>query len=73
MQGDVVAWHEVAFRLLSRCADDSPEVQSLAQQTLALHDAADVQQWLNEIEVWLAMRIAPGRPWPEPPAKPTPG
>jgi len=65
--GDVVAWREIAFRLLSRCADNSPEVQALAQQTLALHDAAEVQQWLSEIEVWLGMRIEPGRDWPEPP------
>lgn len=66
--GDVVAWHEVAFRLVGRCADDSPEVQSLATQTLALHDATEVQRWLQEVEVWLGMRMEPGRTWPEPPA-----
>jgi len=68
--GDVVAWHEVAFRLLARCAEDSVEVRTLATQTLALHDAADVQQWLREVEVWLGMRIDPARPWPEPPPDP---
>jgi len=65
--GDIIAWAEQAFRLLTRLEADDEAVQTLWRQTTALHSHEDTQRWFATIEVWMAHRLSDGTTWPDPP------
>lgn len=65
--GDVVVWQEVAHQLIGHCGPDSPEVHTLAAQTMALHGADETSAWLAVVDVWVGRRLKPEQDWPMPP------
>lgn len=56
--GDVVAFGESGHRLLSLMPPDDVAWSGVIDAALAIHSVEHVREWVTQIELWLAIRLA---------------
>lgn len=55
--GDVVVLAESAHRLLAPLPPEDEAWGAVINSALSLHDARDVRDWIEGVELWMGMRL----------------